>query len=181
MVSGFLLLPVSLMASQAMESITRAFYTRSDLELILSSPAPATRLFAVRMLAIAHFHNLSDIACHCSRNQHAGAHGQSRLALRLSGHFCLWSHGHQFCHCAYHGTFQRYRAVQNKTVAQIVAAVVGAGFVIGIQLVAIISIGSMSRLQFLQSEFLVAQSAPGVASAWWSPALGAMGNGAASR
>ena len=34
-VTGFLLLPVSLTASQAMESITRAFYTRSDLELIV--------------------------------------------------------------------------------------------------------------------------------------------------
>src|SRR5690606_36593168 len=39
--------------SQAMESVTRTFYTRSDLELILSSPAPAERLFAVRIGAIA--------------------------------------------------------------------------------------------------------------------------------
>ena len=52
-ISAFLMLPASLMGSQAMESITRAFYTRSDLELILASPTPATRIFAIRMLAVA--------------------------------------------------------------------------------------------------------------------------------
>ena len=36
------------MLSQAMESVTRAFYSRSDLDLILSSPASARRLFAVQ-------------------------------------------------------------------------------------------------------------------------------------
>ena len=42
----------SAMLSQAMENVTRTFYTRSDLELILSSPTPAHRLFAVRIGAI---------------------------------------------------------------------------------------------------------------------------------
>ena len=43
----------SLMLSQAMESVTRAFYARGDLELILTSPAAASRLFAVRIAAMA--------------------------------------------------------------------------------------------------------------------------------
>ena len=47
------LLACSLMLSQAMESVTRAFYARSDLDLILSSPASARRVFAVRMIAVA--------------------------------------------------------------------------------------------------------------------------------
>ena len=47
--TGMLLLSWSLLASQAMESVTRAFYSRSDLDLILSSPASARRLFAVRI------------------------------------------------------------------------------------------------------------------------------------
>ena len=38
-ITGMLALSWSLMASQAMESVTRAFYSRSDLDLILSSPA----------------------------------------------------------------------------------------------------------------------------------------------
>lgn len=43
----------SMMLSQAIEHVTRAFYARADLELILSSPAPARHLFAVRIAAIA--------------------------------------------------------------------------------------------------------------------------------
>jgi len=38
-ITGSLLLSWSLMVSQAMESATRVFYARSDLDLILSSPA----------------------------------------------------------------------------------------------------------------------------------------------
>jgi ABC-2 type transport system permease protein len=40
------------MVSQAMERVTRAFYGRADLDLILSSPVTAWRLFAVRIGAI---------------------------------------------------------------------------------------------------------------------------------
>ena len=40
------------MISQALEQITRAFYARADLELILSSPASPRRIFAVRIAAI---------------------------------------------------------------------------------------------------------------------------------
>jgi len=50
-ISGSALLAWSLMASQAMEAVTRAFYARGDLDLILSSPASADRLFAVRLSA----------------------------------------------------------------------------------------------------------------------------------
>ena len=42
----------ALMLSQAIESVTRAFYARGDLELILTSPAVASRLFAVRIAAM---------------------------------------------------------------------------------------------------------------------------------
>ena len=36
-----------------MKSVTRAFYARSDLDLILSSPVIAQRVFAVRIATIA--------------------------------------------------------------------------------------------------------------------------------
>lgn len=48
-ITGCALLAWSLMMSQAMESETRAFYSRFDLDLILSSPVLARRLFAVRI------------------------------------------------------------------------------------------------------------------------------------
>ena len=41
------------MISQAMELITRAFYARSDLDLILASPVDSNKLFGVRIAAIA--------------------------------------------------------------------------------------------------------------------------------
>jgi hypothetical protein len=48
MLTGTLALYGSMMLSQAMEAVTRAFYGRGDLDLILSSPVAAWRLFAVR-------------------------------------------------------------------------------------------------------------------------------------
>ena len=41
------------MLSQAIEQVTRAFYARADLDLILSSPASSRNLFAVRIASIA--------------------------------------------------------------------------------------------------------------------------------
>src|SRR5262245_32709065 len=52
-ITGCAVLAWSLMMSQAMESVTRAFYARSDLDLILSSPVVAQRVFAVRIATIA--------------------------------------------------------------------------------------------------------------------------------
>ena len=52
-ITGSLLLSWSLLLSQAMESVTLAFYSRSDLDLILTSPACARKVFAVRMGRIA--------------------------------------------------------------------------------------------------------------------------------
>ena len=53
LVAGCAFLSWTLMLSQAIESVTRAFYARADLDLILSSPTSARRLFAVRMGSIA--------------------------------------------------------------------------------------------------------------------------------
>ena len=43
----------ALMLSQAIELVTRVFYARADLDLIMSSPAPLTNVFSVRIAAIA--------------------------------------------------------------------------------------------------------------------------------
>ena len=52
-VTGTMLLSWSLLLSQAMESVTRAFYTRSDLDLILTSPVSPRKIFSVRIGRIA--------------------------------------------------------------------------------------------------------------------------------
>src|ERR1700710_171939 len=43
----------ALMLSQAIESVTRVFYARADLDLIMSSPVKLTNIFSVRIAAIA--------------------------------------------------------------------------------------------------------------------------------
>jgi ABC-2 type transport system permease protein len=52
-ITGSLVLSWSLLLSQGMESVTRAFYSRSDLDLVLTSPASARKVFAVRTGRIA--------------------------------------------------------------------------------------------------------------------------------
>ena len=52
-VTGTLLLSWSLLLSQAMELVTRAFYSRSDLDLILTSPVRPRKIFSVRIGRIA--------------------------------------------------------------------------------------------------------------------------------
>ena len=43
----------ALMLSQAIESVTRVFYARADLDLIMSSPVRLANIFSVRIAAIA--------------------------------------------------------------------------------------------------------------------------------
>ena len=51
--SSFVFLAWALMLSQAIETVTRLFYARADLDLILSSPAALANVFSVRIAAIA--------------------------------------------------------------------------------------------------------------------------------
>src|SRR6185503_7306494 len=53
LVTAGLAISGSAMLAQAMETVTRTFYTRSDLELILSAPVEPSGLFAVRIAAMA--------------------------------------------------------------------------------------------------------------------------------
>src|SRR5580693_1552321 len=64
---------------------------------------------------------------------------------------------------------------RTRLVAQIVAAVIGAGFVIGLQLAAIVSHGTLSRLAILASEPIVA-IAPDIDSVLWWPARALFGD-----
>jgi ABC-2 type transport system permease protein len=162
------------MLSQAVESITRAFYSRGDVELILASPAPARRVFSLRLAAIA-----------------AAA---TALALTLYGPFInvmaflagprwlaayLAVAGLAACATAVAATladtlFRTLGAARTRIAAQIVAAIVGAIFVIGIQAIAILYFGAFSRLEFLISpDFVVIL--PASDSLVWVPVRAVMG------
>jgi ABC-2 type transport system permease protein len=165
----------SVMLSQAMESVTRAYYARADLDLILSSPASAPRLFAVRTGAIA----LSTVALSCLLASPIidmlaildGAHW-------LTAYLVLMALGAGAVSLAMLVTVALFRLVgpgRTRFIAQVLAAIVGAGFIIGIQAAAILSYGHISRYEIFRSAEIIAR-APDVASPLWLPARAALGD-----
>jgi ABC-2 type transport system permease protein len=165
----------SLMLSQAMESVTRAFYARGDLDLILSSPAAASRLFAVRIGAMA-----------------ASVMGMSLVLAAPAVDVVAWRGGAKWL--AGYGVMAALAMAavaisavttmllfgvigprRTRLVAQIIAAVVGASFVIGVQFLAILSIGTLSRFEFFGSD-TVLRHVPSAGSVLWLPAHAATGN-----
>ena len=73
------------------------------------------------------------------------------------------------------GLFATLGPRRTRLVAQVVAAIVGAGFVIGIQAAAIFAYGNMSRFEILQSDAFV-DTMPDLSSPLWLPARAAMGD-----
>jgi ABC-2 type transport system permease protein len=177
-ISVTLLLSWLLMVSQAMESMTRAFYARADLDLILASPAASQKIFAVRIATVA-------LAVAMMALPLAGPF-IDMLALRggarwLCGYGVIAAMAAAAAALAVGLTVALFRVIgprRTRLVAQIVAAVIGAAFVIGLQVAAILSYGTLSRASVLQSDAVLAL-APEVSSLAWWPARAAIGDGGA--
>jgi ABC-2 type transport system permease protein len=174
-ITASVLLSWLLMISQAMESLTRAFYSRSDLDLILASPVAAQRLFAVRiatvaisvaMMAIPLAAPFIDILIARGGLRWMGAYGlivaMAATAAALAVGFTV-------------ALFRIIGPKRTRLVAQVVAAVIGAAFVIGLQVAAILSYGTISRISVLQSSAVLTH-APDLGSIVWWPARAAMGD-----
>jgi ABC-2 type transport system permease protein len=177
-ITATILLAWALMLSQAIESVTRVFYARADLDLIMSSPVRLTNVFSVRIAAIA----LSVTA----------------MALLLSTPFVdvlvigggiRWfaafgvviAIGLSAAATAIAVTIVLFHLIgpsRTRVVAQIFAAIIGAGFVIALQIAAILSYGTLSRFAVLTSD-AAAAFAPDVESFVWWPAHAALGDGQA--
>jgi ABC-2 type transport system permease protein len=176
--SATIFLAWALMLSQAIESVTRVFYARADLDLIMSSPVRLPNVFSVRIAAIA----LSVMA----------------MALLLSTPFVdvlvigggvRWfaaygvviAIGLSAAAVAIAVTIVLFHLIgpsRTRLVAQILAAIVGAGFVIALQIAAILSYGTLSRFAVLTSD-AAAAFAPDLDSLVWWPARAALGDGEA--
>ena len=174
-ITATIVLAWALMLSQAIESVTRVFYARADLDLIMSSPVRLANVFSVRIAAIA----LSVIA----------------MALLLSTPFVdvlvfgggiRWfsafgvviAIGLSAAAIAIAVTIVLFRLIgprRTRLVAQILAAVIGAGFVIALQIAAILSSGTLSRFAVLTSD-AAASFAPDIESFVWWPARAALGD-----
>ncbi|HET7889777.1 MAG TPA: permease [Bradyrhizobium sp.] len=166
----------ALMLSQAIESVTRAFYARADLDLIMSSPVALTGVFSVRLAAIA----LTVTAM-------ATLLATPFVDVLVFGGGPRWfavygvviAIGLTAAAVAIAVTILLFRTIgprRTRLVAQIVAAVIGAGFVIALQIAAIMSYGTLSRFAVLTSD-AAAGFAPGPGSVVWWPARAAFGDG----
>jgi len=177
-ITGSVLLSWMLMISQAMESITRAFYTRSDLDLILASPADANKLFGVRIATVALGTTMMALPLAAPFIDVLIARGGWRW---LGAYGLIVAMGAAATALAVGLTVALFRvlgAKRTRFVAQVVAALIGAAFVIGLQVAAILSYGTISRVAVLQSGTLLAL-APGIGSLLWWPARAALGDGLA--
>jgi ABC-2 type transport system permease protein len=178
LLTGAGLLFFTAMLSQALESVTRAYYARSDLELILSSPASARRLFAVRTGATA----LLTLALACLLASpvidvlawYDGLHWLAAYPVLAA--FSAVATATAVLIAI--GLFNLVGPKLTRLIAQIVAGIVGAGFVIGIQAAAILAYGDYSRLSLLQSAEVL-NAAPAPDHPLWLPARAAMGDAAA--
>jgi ABC-2 type transport system permease protein len=163
-----------LMISQAMESITRAFYARSDLDLIMASPVATGELFGVRIVTVALATPMMTLPLAAPFINVLIALGGWRW---LGAYGIIVAMGAAATVLAVGLTVALFRvlgAKRTRFVAQVVAAVIGAAFVIGLQITAIMSYGTLSRTVVLQSDTLLAL-APGMSSMVWWPARGALG------
>jgi len=177
-ITGSALLSWSLMLSQAMESVTRGFYARSDLDLILSSPVAARRLFAVRIGAMAISIVVMAMLLAAPFINVLAARGGLRW---LGAYGVVAAMGVAATALAVALTIALFRLIgpkRTRLVAQIVAAVIGAAFVIGLQVGAILSYGTLSRIAFLQSDTLLTYAPEADSIVWW-PARAMLGDAGA--
>ena len=173
--TGILALYGSLMVSQAMERVTRAFYARADLDLILSSPVAAWRLFAVRIGAIAVTIAAMSLALAAPFINVLTWFGGLRWLAAYGVIAALAMVGPAFALILTVGLFRTIGARRTRFCAQIVAAVIGASFAIGVQFAAILSYGTPSRVVLLQSEALT-RYVPDIESFFWWPARAMLGD-----
>jgi ABC-2 type transport system permease protein len=175
-ITATIFLAWALMLSQAIESVTRVFYARADLDLIMSSPAPLTNVFSVRIAAIAL--SVTGMALLLS-TPFVDVLVLGGGARWLSAFGVVAAIGLSAAAVAIAITVMLFRLIgpaRTRLVAQILAAIIGAGFVIALQVAAILSYGTLSRFTVLTSDAAAAY-APSPDSPLWWPARAAIGDG----
>ena len=174
-ITATILLAWTLMLSQAIESVTRVFYARADLDLIMSSPATLANLFSVRIAAIALTVTVMALLFSTPFIDVLVIGGGARW---LAAFGVVVAMGLSAAAVAIAATILLFRLIgpaRTRLIAQILAAIIGAGFVIALQVAAIMSYGTLSRFTILTSG-TVAAHAPDLDSIWWWPARAVMGD-----
>jgi ABC-2 type transport system permease protein len=166
LVTGTMLLLCPMLLSQAIELVTRIFYSRSDLDLILSSPVSPRKIFSVRIGRVAVEVALFAMLLTMPFINVLAVLGGARWLVAYGVVAAMGAVATAFAVALTVALFRTIGAKRTRLIAQIVAAVIGAAFVIGLQIAAIFSYGSLS-LAPLQSAWLIAH-VPDVGNpVWW--------------
>ena len=177
-VSLIVVLYISLLLSQAMESVTRTLYARGDLDLVLSSPVSPGRLFAVRIAVTAALIAMVAVVISTPFVDVLALAGGPRWLAGFGLAIGLGAAAAALAVAITIGLFRVLGARRTRLVAQVLAALIGAGFAIGIQVFAIIYYGTMVRPAMDIAQNVIA-IAPGEESPLWWPARAVMGDWAA--
>jgi ABC-2 type transport system permease protein len=168
----------TLMLSQAIESVTRVFYARADLDLIMSSPVKLTNVFSVRLAAIALSVTAMGLLFSTPFIDVLVLKGGVRWLVAFGVVIAIGISATALAIAVTVALFRLIGASRTRLVAQILAAIIGAGFVIALQVAAILSYGTLSRFAVLTSQ-AAATFAPDPDSIIWWPARAAFGDGEA--
>ena len=177
-ITSTIFLAWALILSQAIESVTRVFYARADLDLIMSSPVSLTNVFSVRIAAIALSVSVMALLLSTPFVDVLVIGGGSRW---LSAYGVVIAVGLSATAVAIAFTLVLFRLIgpsRTRLVAQILAAIIGAGFVIALQIAAILSYGTLSRFAVLTSDAAAAWAPDADSMVWW-PARAMLGDGEA--
>jgi ABC-2 type transport system permease protein len=177
-VTSTVILAWALMLSQAIESVTRVFYARADLDLIMSSPAKLTNVFSVRIAAIALTVTMMALLLSTPFVDVLVLSGGARWLSAFGVVTAVGLSAGAFAIAITIVLFRLIGPARTRLIAQILAAVIGAGFVIALQIAAILSYGTLSRFAVLTSDAAAAY-APGADSLVWWPARAVLGDGEA--
>jgi ABC-2 type transport system permease protein len=173
-----LFLAWALILSQAMESVTRVFYSRADLDLIMSSPVTLANVFSIRMGASALAVTVMAMLLSAPFIDVLALAGGPHW---LAAYGVIAAAGISAAAVAIALTVMLFRTIgpkRTRLVAQILAVIIGAGFVIALQIAAIVSTNTLSRFALLTSD-AAAAFAPEAGSMVWWPARAVLGDGTA--
>jgi ABC-2 type transport system permease protein len=173
-----LFLAWALILSQAMESVTRVFYSRADLDLIMSSPVTLANVFSIRMAAIALAVTAMALLLSAPFIDVLALAGGPHW---LAAYGVIAAAGISAAAVAIALTVVLFRTIgprRTRVVAQVLAVIIGAGFVIALQIAAILSTNTLSRFAVLTSD-TAAAFAPGPGSVAWWPVRAALGDSVA--
>jgi ABC-2 type transport system permease protein len=165
----------ALILSQAIESVTRVFYARADLDLIMSSPAKLPNVFSVRIAAIALTVTAMALLLSTPFVDVLVLGGGARWFSAFGVVTAVGLSAAAFAIAITIVLFRLIGPARTRLIAQILAAAIGAGFVIALQIAAILSYGTLSRFAVLTSDAAAAY-APGADSLLWWPAQALLGD-----